>query len=251
MMQPEEAMSRRLSEILVHQDWEEKHGRIRYSYAQPMDIPFVAGSKSSLVPPPDKLLEAEEIAYPLFNSEGYCNIVAEIGRNGVYLLYLRPHHRLTKIVLTPDDVVVDLFLTEDERMMYSFFNPTSRSAITVVAQIVEDIEGVFRKISTAPDDLTWRQYFVRRSMAKYDMPEWASPDIALPEIMTARQVAHYLNFELKTIQNWTSQGAIPFKKVGGSPRYLKSEIDGTLKANTLGSRSASTKPKNPPKKKKT
>lgn len=236
-------MSRRLSEILVHQDWERKHGRSRYSYTQPIDIPFVAGTKSRLVPAPEKLLEAEEITHPLFNSEGYCNVVAEIGRQGVYLLYLRPHHRLTKIIVTPDDVVVDLFFTQDDRLMYAFYNPTTRVAITVVAKIVEDIEGVLRKISTAPDDLTWRQYFVRRSMAKYELPEWDSPDIALPEIMTALQVARYLSLELKTIQNWTSKGSIPVKRAGGSPRYLKSEIDVALKAGTLGNRSTTSRTK--------
>jgi len=60
----------------------------------------------------------------------------------------------------------------------------------------------------------------------------AGPDY--PEVMTANQVASYLGFEAKTIRNWTSDGTIPHKKIGGSPRYLKTEIDEALKQETLG-----------------
>ncbi|MCC6396870.1 MAG: helix-turn-helix domain-containing protein [Bacteroidetes bacterium] len=52
--------------------------------------------------------------------------------------------------------------------------------------------------------------------------------------MTANQVASYLGLEAKTIRNWNSDGTIPHKKIGGSPRYLKSEIDEGLKKEVLG-----------------
>jgi excisionase family DNA binding protein len=188
------------------------------------------------MPPADRLNEAEEIASPLFNDKGFCNIAANISKNGLYFLYLRPRHRLSKLMVTPEDVIVDLLCDEKESLCYSFFNPTNREAILVTAQIVEDIDGVYRKISTYPDDLTWRQYFIRRSMVKYELPDWSSPEIAVPEIMNAQQLAEYLGFEEKTIRNWTSKGTVPFKKVGGSPRYLKSEIDEALKAGVLGGR---------------
>jgi len=42
------------------------------------------------------------------------------------------------------------------------------------------------------------------------------PEIAVPEIMNARQLADYLGFEEKTIRNWTSEGTVPYRKVGGS-----------------------------------
>jgi predicted DNA-binding transcriptional regulator AlpA len=147
-------------------------------------------------------------------------------------------------MVNPESVIVDLLCNESESLCYSFFNPSNREAILVTGQIVEDIEGVYRKISSYPDDLSWRQYFVRRAMVRYEMPELSSPEIAVPEIMNARQLADYLGFEEKTIRNWTSEGTVPYRKVGGSPRYLKSEIDETLKAGTLGGRlSSNTKTK--------
>jgi len=51
--------------------------------------------------------------------------------------------------------------------------------------------------------------------------------------MTANQVASYPGLKAKTIRNWTSDGTIPHKKIGGSPRYLKSEIDDALKNEVL------------------
>lgn len=117
-----------------------------------------------------------------------------------------------------------------------FYNPTGKEAITVTAQLQEDIDGVYRKISAYPDDITWRQYFVRRSLAQFDVHGVHDMEPVYPELMTARQVAGYLGFEEKTIRNWTSKGTIPYKKVGGSPRYLKSEIDDALKRGVLGSK---------------
>jgi predicted DNA-binding transcriptional regulator AlpA len=237
-------MSRKVSEILVHLDWGEKHGRVRYKYAEAIDSPFLIGKASKMFFPAERLEEAEEIRSSLFNEKGFCNIAADVPKNGVYLLYLRPRHRLAKLMVNPESVIVDLLCNESESLCYSFFNPSNREAILVTGQIVEDIEGVYRKISSYPDDLSWRQYFVRRAMVRYEMPELSSPETAVAEIMNARQLAEYLGFEEKTIRNWTSEGTVPYRKVGGSPRYLKSEIDETLKAGTLGGRlSSNTKTK--------
>jgi len=231
-------MSRKVSEILVHLDWGERHGRIKYRYEQALDSPFIIGKNPRIFLPPDRLEEAEEMRSSLFNDKGFCNIAANIPKNGIYLLYVRPRYRLAKLMVNPESVIVDLLCNETESLVYSFYNPTNREAILVTAQIVEDIEGVYRKISSYPDDLSWRQYFIRRAMVKYELPDWSSPEIAVPEIMNAQQLAEYLGFEEKTIRNWTSEGTIPYRKVGGSPRYLKGEIDTALKAGTLGGRSS-------------
>ena len=54
------------------------------------------------------------------------------------------------------------------------------------------------------------------------------PDPTIRELMNADQVADYLQVKKKTIQNWTSDGKIPFCHIGGSVRYRKSEIDEEL-----------------------
>jgi len=229
-------MSRTIAEILVHLDWVERHGQVRYSYSQPIASPFLIGSTSNLLLPPDRLEQADEVASPLFNQEGYCSILAQISRNGIYFLYLRPRYRLAKLIVNPESVVVDLLCDDSERLCYCFFNPSTREAITVTAQLVEDVDGVYRKISAFPDDLTWRQYFIRRAMAKFEPRGIHDAEPEYPEVMTTKQVASYLGFEEKTIRNWTSAGMIPHKKIGGTSRYLKSEIDEALKQETVGRR---------------
>jgi len=53
-------------------------------------------------------------------------------------------------MVNPESVIVDLLCNESESLCYSFFNPSNREAILVTGQIVEDIEGVYRKISSYP-----------------------------------------------------------------------------------------------------
>jgi excisionase family DNA binding protein len=66
--------------------------------------------------------------------------------------------------------------------------------------------------------------------------------------MTVAQAARYLSVEEKTIRNWTSEGKIPFKKLGSSVRYQKKELDEALQKGDLG-KSRSRKPKRPSKSK--
>jgi excisionase family DNA binding protein len=49
--------------------------------------------------------------------------------------------------------------------------------------------------------------------------------------MTAEEVANYLNLEIKTIRNWTSEGKIPSVKLGSAVRYQKERKDNWLKSN--------------------
>jgi excisionase family DNA binding protein len=47
-------------------------------------------------------------------------------------------------------------------------------------------------------------------------------------------MSKYLNISFKTIQNWTSSGKIPHKKLGSSVRYPKKEIDQALARGEIG-----------------
>ena len=48
--------------------------------------------------------------------------------------------------------------------------------------------------------------------------------------MTAKEVTLYLNVEIKTIRNWTSENKISYVKLGSTVRYPKTKIDHWLKS---------------------
>ena len=55
------------------------------------------------------------------------------------------------------------------------------------------------------------------------------------EWLTAREAAGYLKLPLGSLMNMTSNGQLPYYKLGGRNRYLKSELDRTLLAQRKGS----------------
>ena len=62
-------------------------------------------------------------------------------------------------------------------------------------------------------------------------------------IGVAAQVARYLGVEEKTVRNWTSDGKIPFTKVGSATRYRKVAVAAAFDAGEIGN---ATKWKRPP-----
>ena len=50
------------------------------------------------------------------------------------------------------------------------------------------------------------------------------------------QAAEYLNLDIYTLRNLTSNGKIPYYKLGRSNRYLKSELDMLLSLMPKGER---------------
>jgi excisionase family DNA binding protein len=56
-------------------------------------------------------------------------------------------------------------------------------------------------------------------------------------------VAVYLQLEEKTIRNMTSEGRIPFVRVGGAVRYEKDKIDEAIKNGILGKKEVQQKGK--------
>jgi excisionase family DNA binding protein len=152
-------------------------------------------------------------------------VIREIGKHDVYYLYLPAGYYLDKIILDPSDIVVDIFFSGD-RLIYCFYNSTSHQSVKIVAHKELDDKKIARKLAVDPADIIWRQYFIRKAIVK--------PEIDYPDIMTQSQVADYLQYKLKTIQNWTSKGKIPYKRVGGDPRYSKKEIDEAIESGSIG-----------------
>jgi excisionase family DNA binding protein len=203
----------------------------------------------SCYPAPEKLVEAASSNTPIFDREGNGTIVREVGHNGLYCLRLPPTYALTRIVVEPDDIFVDIAV-DNGQLVYFFYNGTRRQSISISAIREEDINSVSRRLSSDLSDPIWRQSFVRDIVLKPDAKPIGDHSMNTPSIMNAAQVARYLGIEEKTVRNWTSAGKIPVKKVGSNARYTKADIDKALEAGQLGAgnsnKSASKKktPKN-------
>ena len=221
-----------LHEILIHADWENSFGEVRFRYDKPVESPYGLASLSETIPPPEHLESDDVKQTGFFSQQGTFKVVPEVGKSGLYLLRLRPYYRLRNLIVEPEEIVVDLFANKDESITYSFYNSTRRSSFIVSGQLVEDVDGFYRKITTYPDDPVWRQSLVRRSMASFDASAGdARP--GYPPHMTAEQLADYLQVEVKTIRKWTSEGRLPHVKLGSSVRFKREDIDSAIKAGAL------------------
>ena len=130
----------------------------------------------------------------------------------------------------PDDVDIDLLISE-RRFVYCFQNLSDRSFITIRAKLAPDSENEFDLIKSNLSDLEWRQYFLRKSLL--NTQSISKPQKAIPDIMTADQLADYLQVSPKSIRNWTSKGDIPVAKIKGTARYVKEEIDSFLETGKI------------------
>jgi len=227
-------MPLRLSEIIVHVDWESSHGELRLKYNEQIDSPYGFAPLAQIIPPPERLESSEEIKQPFFGPSGSFKVVPEIGNHGLYMIRLRPHYRLRSLIVEPEEVVVDLHANANESITYTFYNPTRRSSIVVSGHLAEDIEGFYRKLTAYPDDAIWRQSLVRRSFALPEGTETGALADPYPSMMTAEQLADYLQVAEKTVRKWTSENKIPHSNLGGAVRFRKEQIDAAIADGSIG-----------------
>lgn len=193
-----------------------------------IDFPFIAGKLQELIPKEHqygKRSKLELSSTPLFNESGLAKLIPEVGPKGIFYLELRPGYKLKQLIVEPDDVVTDLYVGPKDTLIYSFYNPTRRNSISITCSIEQDSQA-YSKIKSDLADIHWRQYFIR--VAQGNAEEKSKTKIH--ENMTADQVADYLQLDIKTIRNWTSENKIPFVKLGGSVRYPRERIDDWIKS---------------------
>ncbi len=101
-------------------------------------------------------------------------------------------------------------------MIYSFYNPTRRNAISITAAIEKDTEGVYSQIKAEPDDLIWRHYFVQRALlsTQNSVVKINQSEKIDKEILTADEAANLLRMKKKTLQNYVSERKIKSLKGG-------------------------------------
>lgn len=216
-----------VNKIIHHRDYVSFYQSLEFPLEATVQFPYIAGEMQSLIPEGAAfdITKAPVVKTPLFNKAGLCKLVVQVGEGGIYYLELRGDHMLDQVIVEPTDIVVDIFYG-DGTLIYSFYNPvgTDHDRLILTAKLVEDTEGVYSKIKSDPTDPIWRQYFIRRALVQIDGSTQPPPK-QYPEYMTAVQAADYLQVQVKTIRNWTSQGKIPVSKIGGTARYSKTALD--------------------------
>jgi len=221
-------MSFPINKIIVYRDFIDYFLRLDIALKGEVYSPYCAGEFQSLVPHQDeqKSHTLKKIKTPLFNKSGLGKFIIDISEQGVFYVELRSGHVLESLSIDPIDVVVDLYFGLDDRLVYSFYNPTSRDSISITTKVNEDVDRVYEQIKEDPGDVFWRQSFIREAL----LLEKGRPQTYGPEVMTAGQLAKYLKVSVKTIRNWTSAKKIPCEKVAHTVRYRKSTIDELIKS---------------------
>lgn len=169
--------------------------------------------------------ETDALRVPLFNTSNHTKISDQIGQYGLLHLQLESKKYLKEIYVEPDGVTVDILFGSSNLIIYEFYNPTKIDTITIRATLDDDTEGIIDKIRAAGDDLEMRQYYVRQVLKKPGIVKTEKPSKEYPDIMTAEQVAEYLQLSIKTVRNKTSSGEIKSYLIGGVKRYKKEDFD--------------------------
>ena len=151
------------------------------------------------------------------------NETIEIGSRGLYYLVLQKGYKIDKLLVQPDELNIDLLVHKNGRLIYSFYNPTKKRNINLRGEIAEDYDGIASKIKANLDDILLRNYFLQLALENFGK-DFKIPEY-FPETMKAEQAASYLNFSVKTIRNWTSEGKLKPTKIGNTVRYRKKDLD--------------------------
>ncbi|HCY75510.1 MAG TPA: hypothetical protein DHV28_06275 [Ignavibacteriales bacterium] len=222
-------MPYKLKKIIFQREHSWGYETYSYDLNTEIDFPFVAGRLDELVPkdyPQIKKYRPDIDDFPLFNESGLTKLTPEVGPKGIYYLELQPRYKLKQLIVEPEDVVVDIYFGAEERLIYSFYNPTRRNNITITAASEKDKDNVHSKLKSDPTDIVWRKYFIKCAIT--DMNEFFAKEATVPEglmaksILTADEAAYYLRTGKKNLQNLASLGKI--KKVRGG-KYRKEDLD--------------------------
>ncbi|HOJ07293.1 MAG: helix-turn-helix domain-containing protein [Ignavibacteriota bacterium] len=220
-------MSYKLNKIIFERDWDWGYETYTYDLKTEIEFPFAAGMLQQLVPKDKSQISRykPDISYtPLFNASGLTSLAPDVGPRGIYYLELRPGYNLKQLVVDPEEVATDIYIGEEDTLIYSFYNPTGRNNITIKASIEKDTEDVYSQIKAEPNDLIWRQYFVKRAMLGSQGSTLAPKKSGIIEkdILTSDEAAVYTRSSKKTLQNYASQGKLKSLKGG---KFRRKDLD--------------------------
>ena len=200
------------------------HSRLVWDIDEPVMYQYAVGEALPNLVPTSSEVQTEKSdihEIPLFNKKNHTKIVDTLGQFGLLHIQLMPNKYLETIFVEPEGIAIDLVLGKDKALIYEFYNATSEDTVIITTTCAEDSENIHLKISANPDDLEYRQYFIKLALKNAG----SGSKVMEREIMNSKQVAEYLNAAPGTIANWTSEGKIPVVYAGSSPRYIKKKID--------------------------
>jgi len=218
-----------VNKIIHIHDCGAHYNRLEFENPKSIHIDHSTGDFGRLVPPSAKLKLNEPLDFKisLFNKAGNAKIIEDIGQNGLLYLELKKGAILNEIFVEPDSIFTDVRYGNDS-LIYSFYNSGANDHISLSLSVELDNQNAYLKIKANKTDLEWRQYFIKKALRKPNVQQVDKSNPIIRELMTADQVAEYLQVKKKTIQNWTSKGTIPHCHIGGTVRYKKNEIDREL-----------------------
>jgi excisionase family DNA binding protein len=234
-------MSIKIKKAIIDVDYGDSYGSMEFEADTVVDHPMLGSMGNFLIPHDSNLVDFKEVKISLFNKDLQTTLVRDVGRYGVYFLYLRPGYVIDRVLIEPDGVVLDIFFKCDredpkrDRLIYCFYNHTNHQTLKITGKMGPDKKKVLEKLKQDPANLIWRQYFIHDLQVRsIEVDTRSLGSGTSKDILTADEVAEYLGLEVKTIRNWTSQNKIKYFKIGSSVRYKKTEIDKAIEENELG-----------------
>ena len=226
-------MPQLVKQVIQYREHTDKtHSRLVWELDEPVIYQYAVGEPlPNMVPANSKVHidKSETFEVPLFNKRNHTKIVDPLGQHGLLHIQLMPGKFLESIFVEPAGISIDLLLANNGALIYEFYNTSLAETISITTTCATDKSNIYSKIKMNPDDLEYRQFFIRKALKVPSYGNIDEPKITYPEIMTAEQVAQYLQLSLSTVRNKTSSRELPSVKIAGSTRYQKSDIDGLLK----------------------
>lgn len=198
------------------------YGRLVWKLEKPVLYQYSVGDTIDKLVPKEAIVDTDETdiyRFPLFNKMNHVRIIENIGQYGMIHLQLEPKKYLKKINIAPDSVTVCMLPASNHALIYEFYNPTVSDTITITATMDSDHAGIYKKVNSHPEDLELQQYLLHQALNKDD-----SVQIKIPDLMTAEQVAKYLQISVQTVRNKTSSGELKSYRVAGVLRYKKEDL---------------------------
>ena len=220
-------MSTPINKIIYYKNADNTYLHNIFDLKEEYMLPYAANEYQELAPPGGLMRSLESRGFcdqPLFNNAGFCNIMESLGKNGAPYIELQLGKMLSEIHVEPDDLMVDLLITKDSGLLYQFYNVSGQDAVSVKIKIDQDKEGIYSKIKAHSDDLEYRQFFLKKALKKPGVKKIQEPKIEYPDLMTAEQVAEYLQVSLQTVRNKTSSGELRSVIIAGLRRYKISDL---------------------------
>jgi len=157
--------------IIFHNDGENFRYEIFYTSKNIVNVPCPIGVFKSLTKG-FKIVKIEYRNNSWFNKNEIARIDIALGNNEWYLLMLNPGYMLTDVYYEPKELSVDIIVSKELKcFLYSFYNKTNTSNISIICRRVKDESGKFEKLLNDPLNLGYRRHLINEMSLKINTKE--------------------------------------------------------------------------------